>query len=121
MEKTVLVVEGCPSNRKVLIALLKREGVDVLGEGDPERALLILSDKAPDLVIAGLEFSGKMDGVSFCEKARLIAGEGFPLIFNPASLSNEERQRAMQCASSIIQKPDVLAVLDEAVKILGSS
>lgn len=119
MEKTVLVVEACSSNRKVLAALLEREGVRVLGEADPQRALLILSDKTPDLVISSLEFSGKMDGVSFCEQARSLAGDNFPLILNPASLSNEQRQRAARCVNSIIQKPDVKGLLDETAKILG--
>jgi two-component system response regulator AtoC len=75
---TVLVVDDEVNLRKVLAALLRREGFDVLTAGDGEEALALLRSTRVDVVLSDLRMP-KLDGMSLLRRV-LAEHEDVPVI-----------------------------------------
>lgn len=69
----VLVVEDDPIAREVLCGTLMREGFDVREAGSVERALVLILERAPDVVITDLQLPGRDDGVELARRLRSVA------------------------------------------------
>src|ERR1700753_3740574 len=69
MPERVLVLDDEPQITRVLRAALSAQGYDVRTANDPEEALRVFDDWAPDLVITDLMMPG-MTGVEVCRAIR---------------------------------------------------
>ncbi|MCX5741513.1 MAG: response regulator [Proteobacteria bacterium] len=69
MKATILVVEDNPTNRKLVVDLLRYEGYEVVEAVDAEVAQLVLAGPLPDLVLIDIALPG-MDGLSLTRLLR---------------------------------------------------
>jgi two-component system NtrC family response regulator len=58
----ILIIDDDIAVRMSLILLLQNEGYEVRGEGEPERAMALIRQKAPELIILDMNFSINTSG-----------------------------------------------------------
>ena len=105
--KTVLYVDDEPDIREVVqMSLSLVEGLDVQICESGERALQVLPELRPDLVLLDVMMPG-MDGPSTLQKLRTMPGfESVPVIFMTAKAMPQEVARFRELgAVSVIAKP----------------
>lgn len=117
----ILIVEDRPSNRKLLTAILRSGGHDVIEASDGNEALDILAHTTPDIVISDI-LMPTVDGYELARRMRDIpALAETPVIFHTATYhEHEARALADQCGVfDILTKPSdsrvILATVDAAL------
>ena len=121
--KTVLIVDDRPTNRRVLVTLLKHCGHRLLEAESGAQALKMARDEKPDLVIADV-LMPKMDGYEFVRKLRLDRKIAHTTVVFYAAryIEEESRKLAKACGvHHIIVKPaepeEVFKIVDEALAV----
>ena len=103
----ILIVDDSPTMRSIVKVLLKRaaiDGADVLEAEDGARALALLGEERPDLVLSDWNMP-QMSGIEFLEAAR-AAGSDTPIGFLTSEASPDvERRAAAAGASFVLRKP----------------
>lgn len=90
-EASILLVDDQLANLKVLLSLLQSNGYRVLVADSGERALTILDNTLPDLILLDVMMPG-MDGFETCRKIKSKSQtESIPVIFMTALDSNEDK------------------------------
>jgi two-component system OmpR family response regulator len=105
--KTILYVDDEPDIREVVqMSLSLVEGLDVQTCESGERALQLLPQLQPDLLLLDVMMPG-MDGPSTLMKLRTVAGfEKLPVVFMTAKAMPQEVARFRELgAASVIAKP----------------
>lgn len=105
--KTILYVDDEPDIREVVqMSLSLVEGLDVQTCESGERALQLLPQLNPDLVLLDVMMPG-MDGPSTLQKMRTVPGlEKIPVVFMTAKAMPQEVARFRELgAVSVIPKP----------------
>lgn len=69
-EPVVVVVEDDPAIADLVDAYLRRDGYRVYQAADGERALAVIRDRQPKLVILDLGLPGQIDGLEVCRQLR---------------------------------------------------
>ena len=79
MEKVrVLIAEGNDELRTQCTQILRRQGINVIGEAaDGQDALLKITRLKPGVVISDMHL-GKIDGVGLIREAKMQLGDGYP-------------------------------------------
>ncbi len=108
----VLVVEDDPDIRDVLAYTLEREGFEVLGVSDGERALEVMRATRPDLVLLDLLMPG-LDGRGV---ARVMMGESALSRIPVVSMSASPEEVAPSLARVHVQKPFTIAAIVDAIR-----
>lgn len=120
---TVLVVDDSISVRKALERILLAQGFTVSAAESAERALELLSEALPELIIADVVMPG-MDGFELCQTVKADARlRHLPVILISGIVNSAVREQAAQVgAASVIKKPfnpdDLLPAVEAA---LGAS
>jgi two-component system, NtrC family, response regulator HydG len=114
----VLIAEDDASARTGLAKLLRGEGFDVTAAEDGERALALLQETAPDVLVTDLHMPG-LDGLQLLERAR-EAIPGLVVILVTAFADVDTAVRAMQSgAEHYLTKPvqfdELVVVIDRAL------
>jgi len=119
MGTRILVVDDDPHLRALLDIRLKHLGYDVLLAEDAVRALQIIEDNPPDLVIADIMMP-RMDGYQFLQKFRQTPGfENIPFLFLSAKTLLEDRIKGLRFgADDYITKPFDFKELVAKIEIL---
>jgi adenylate cyclase len=114
----ILVVDDTPANVRLLEAVLRPRGYDVLSAGSGSEALESVTRDRPDLVLLDIVMPG-MDGYEVCRRLRAMpAGAVLPVVMVTAS-GNEEKLRALEVgADDFIAKPFDQAELVARVRSL---
>ena len=114
----ILVVDDEQNAREALCTILTEEGYEVREAGDGERALELVADFAPDVVLADVRMP-KMDGITLVQRAR-AAGFDSQFVVMTAFGTIEMAVKAMRAgAENFLTKPlDVSAVLVVLQKVL---
>jgi adenylate cyclase len=101
----ILVVDDTPANVRLLEAVLRPRGYDILTAGSGPEALEVMATNPPDLVLLDVVMPG-MDGYEVCRRLRATAaGAVLPVVMITAS-GNEEKVRALEAgADDFIAKP----------------
>lgn len=68
-KKTILVVEDNPLNMKLTVDLLELNGFKILKTTDGERAIQILKEQTPDLILLDIQLPG-VDGFELFRRIR---------------------------------------------------
>jgi len=113
----ILVIDDHASNRELLVALLSREGHQILEADGGDQGLALALAERPQLVITDIVMP-TMDGYEFVERLRAALGEcAPPVIFYSASyLERESRALAQGCGVRfVITKPCKLEMILKAV------
>lgn len=106
MAKRILIVEDNPLNRYLVTFLLEQQGYELLVAEDGERALQMLEDDAPDLILMDMQLP-KVDGY---EATRRIKSDdrfrGIPLVALTAHSMHRDKQRAIDAGcDEFVTKP----------------
>lgn len=119
MGKRILVVDDDPHLRTLLNIRLKHLGYDVLLAEDAIRALEIIEDTPPDLVVADIMMP-RMDGYQFLQKFRQTPGfENIPFLFLSAKTLLEDRIKGLRFgADDYIAKPFNFKELVAKIEVL---
>ncbi len=119
--RTILVVDDCVSDRRVLVALLVPTGHRLLEAESGAEALKIVREEKPDLVIVDV-LMPKMDGYEFVRKLRLDRKIAHTTVvfYTAHYIKEESRKLAKACGvRHIIVKPvqseEVLERVNEAL------
>jgi adenylate cyclase len=104
-DQRILVVDDTPANVRLLEAVLRPRGYEVLAAGSGSEALEIVTRDSPDLVLLDIVMPG-MDGYEVCRRLRdLPTGAVLPVVMITAS-GHEDKVRALEVgADDFIAKP----------------
>ena len=116
----ILVVDDLPANTRVLEDLLTRDGYRVTVAGDGERALEVVTQEHPDLVLLDI-LMPKMDGYEVCR--RLKSDPSTRLIPVVIMTSSREERDVLESyklgVNSYVVKPMDFESFSAAVAELG--
>jgi DNA-binding response OmpR family regulator len=118
MCKKILIVDDEPDIVKVVAFRLEKEGYEVHIATDGEKALEVLEQDKPGVVLLDITLP-RLNGYEVC--ARMKANKALkdiPVIFVTASLSTEEfKQRFLETgAQGYVFKPFEFGVLSQKIK-----
>ena len=101
----ILVVDDTPANVRLLEAVLRPRGYEILAAGSGPEALEVMTRDSPDLVLLDVVMPG-MDGYEVCRRLRgTPAGAVLPVVMVTAS-GHEDKVRALEAgADDFIAKP----------------
>ena len=121
--KLVLIADDVPTNRQVLLEMLRPLGFDTLEAADGQEAVQLAQRCPPDLVLMDLAMP-VLDGLSATRLLRTTPGtQDIAVIALTANASDQHRQDAQQSgANAFLAKPfDRLELLDLIGQTLGLS
>jgi phosphoserine phosphatase RsbU/P len=122
MREKILIVDDSIANRKLLSAILKKEGYELLEAEDGEQAIEFASRELPDLILLDIMMP-KIDGYQVCET--LKGNEQtftIPIIFLSAMTEEKDKIKGLDLgAADYVTKPfnkgEVLARVRAQLKI----
>ena len=121
MPARVLIVNDSPTIRKVVTAILEREGYMTVSAGDGIEALQILGAAAFDLILVDFVMP-RMNGFQFCRELRARDGLNHTAVVLMSAKGDKIRGQFLQQTGAIdaITKPfdarGLLAVVEQALK-----
>ncbi len=103
----ILVVEDQESIRRMIEALVKARGYQVKAASAGAKALEMIAEEIPDVVLLDLTMPGQFDGLDVCRRLRADpATQGLPVIIITAVAEESARQAAMEAgATAFYNKP----------------
>ena len=122
MREKVLIVDDSIANRKLLSAILKKEGYELIEAVDGEQAIQVADGELPDLILLDIMMP-KIDGYQVCET--LKGNERtftIPIIFLSAMTEEKDKIKGLDLgAADYVTKPfnkgEVLARVRAQLKI----
>jgi CheY-like chemotaxis protein len=114
--KTVLYVEDSQDNRTLVRRVLQSEGFQVLEAEDASRAMLVLNDQHPDLILMDINLP-EVDGYSLTTHLKLRPElKSVPIIALTANVMRGDRERSLEAGcDGYIQKPIDVDTLAEQI------
>ena len=122
-QNRIVVADDDPIVIKFLSAIFKDEGFEVRTADDGEKALKVIRDSRPDLVILDLVMPYH-DGFEICKQIRSTAATaGVPVIILSMKEQEQDAIRAFEVgADDYIRKPfNVLELVARARKLINNS
>jgi two-component system, cell cycle response regulator DivK len=115
--KTVLYVEDSQDNRTLVRRVLQSEGFQVLEAEDASRAMLVLNDQHPDLILMDINLP-EVDGYSLTTHLKLRSElKSVPIIALTANVMRGDRERSLEAGcDGYIQKPIDVDTLAEQIE-----
>jgi len=116
--KAVLVVDDDPASLLLVEAVLEAEGYDTRKATSPAKALEILKDWTPDVILLDIQLHGLDSGLEFAQRLKAnIATRATPVIaFTAYGESwSEAEARAAGC-DGFLEKPITAEMLAAAVR-----
>jgi len=95
LDRTVLLVEDNPHNRKIFSGMLAHAGFRVVEAEDGEQALAKAASEKPDLILMDLSIPG-VDGWEVTRRLKAGATKGIPIIALTAHAMRGDEERALQ-------------------------
>jgi len=124
MSEKIFIVDDNLVNRKLLTAILKKEGYDLLEAEDGEEAIELAFREMPDLILLDIMMP-KKDGYEVCVE---LKGDdrtaNIPIIFLSAKTQTEDKIKGLDLGGAdYVTKPfdrgEVLARVKAQLKIAG--
>ena len=119
-DKTILYIEDNPDNRVLVRRILTVHGYRLLEAEHASRALEILQNEIPDLILMDINMP-EMDGYTLTAKLRRIPRLAtIPVIALTANVMKGDRERTLEAGcDGYIQKPvDIDAFPDQIAKYI---
>lgn len=121
MAQTILVVDDDQDMVYIITEFLKKHGYTVQAASDGERALELIKDSAPDLIIADLTMP-KMSGWHFTQKVREDKMHAKTPIIVLSGLLEDSEPETFEAANVYMGKPfDVFKLLEKVRTLLKKS
>lgn len=121
--QTILVIEDSLFNRKLLEAVLKPQGYDLLEAQDGETGLKMALQYLPDLILMDLHLPG-INGLQATQKLQANAQtKNIPVVALTANVLEEElvRARAAGCVGHILKPIDTRAFPEQIANFLAQA
>lgn len=104
--KTVVVVDDAPLNRKLIRTILAMRKIRVIEAGDAEKAFELIRERCPDLVLMDLQ----LPGLNGLEATRILksdpATKDIPVvILSAGSVSEDDFEMRKAGCAGLILKP----------------
>jgi CheY-like chemotaxis protein len=104
--KTVLVVDDAPLNRKLIRSILGMKKIHVIDAGDAEQAFELIRERRPDLVLMDIQLPG-MNGL---EATRVLKSDPHTrdipvVILSAGSVSEDDPEMRQAGCAGLILKP----------------
>ena len=116
--KTILIIEDSYTSYLLLAETLKFEGYETLFAEDVKKALSLIVEKTPDLIILDLNMP-EITGYDFLKMRGQLGIENVPIIVISALDSTESINKVKSLgASDFVPKPVKLSLVVEKVKSL---
>lgn len=114
---TILYVEDNPDNRTLVRRVLMAEGYSVLEAESAQKALDILAQHIPDLILVDINMPD-MDGYTLTSQIRSKAGfASVPIVALTANVMRGDREKSLEAGcDGYIQKPVDIDVLSQQVE-----
>ncbi len=122
-DKTILIVEDNPVNRKLLMTVLRSHGLRLLTANDGEEAIRIATQELPDLILMDLQLP-KMNGYTATQQLKEQSSTArIPVIALTAHAMPNERDQAKEVGfDGYITKPiDTRAFPGQVLELLSRS
>lgn len=105
-QPTVLVVEDEPAQREVLVYNFEAEGFRVLSADDGEKALLLVQEELPDLVLLDWMMPN-LSGIEVCRRMKMRSDtKAIPIIMLSAKSEDVDKVRGLETgADDYVSKP----------------
>lgn len=104
-KKVVLIVDDVESSREILGDIIESMGCEVLPAGNGERALEILKERIPDVIITDVYMPG-MDGIALCNIVKSDpATQKIPIILASADMSSNVCDGFRSGGEDFLNKP----------------
>lgn len=119
----IVVADDDPIVVRFLSAVFQNEGFEVRTAGDGERALTLIHEECPDLVILDLVMPF-VDGFEVCRRIRASSGcSRVPIIILSMKEKEQDALRAFELgANDYVRKPfNALELVARARKLLADS
>jgi two-component system, chemotaxis family, chemotaxis protein CheY len=123
MAKTILIVDDCPTTRKLVGLYLKNMGCSPIQAENGLEALEKLAQGPVDLVITDMNMP-QMDGVAFTSSLKQDqALQGIPVLMLSSESAEKERESGLAAgAAAYLTKPVTQARLEQEVtRLLGAA
>jgi len=106
MSEKICIVDDNLVNRKLLAAILEREGYELLEATDGEEAIEVAWEKSPDLILLDVTMP-KKDGYQVCEELKRDERTAhIPIIFLSANSQVEDKIKGLDLgAADYVTKP----------------
>ena len=120
---TILVVEDSFTNLKLVEALLKRQGFNVLAASNAQEALAILKHAHPELILLDLQLPD-MDGLQLARLLKKDADtKNIKIIALTASSQPKDKESAREsgCDEYITKPFDTRELLEAISKLVAST
>jgi len=123
---SVLIVDDEPMTRDLLRLMLERAGFDILEAEDGLKALEVVAERAPDVLLLDVMMP-HMDGITVCEKLRSqVSTAGIRIILLSARTSPEFVQRGLDAgANRYLGKPigrdELIRTINEVLQGIPAS
>jgi len=116
MKPTVLIAEGNPESLVFLSEKLEDEGFNIMGASDGEKALDILSEIKPDVIVTELMMPSVSGGdlIRYVRKNRALAQ--VPIVVASAYGKAYESEALNAGATVVLQKPIDIDLLIDTIK-----
>ena len=118
--KTVLVVDDSPLNRKLIRTILDLRKIEVIEAGDAEQALELIREQRPDLVLMDL----KLPGLNGLQATRVLKSDpdttDIPVVILSAGSVPEDdaEMREAGCAGLILKPFEAEDLLNKVSSFL---
>jgi DNA-binding NtrC family response regulator len=114
----ILIVDDDPAMVSVLSEVLSEHRHEVIPASSPERALQLVKDSAPDLVLSDIEMpEGKPMGLKLLQQIKEY-NRSIPVVMITGQGTKERAVQALRAAHDFIEKP---FQIDELVKRIDNS
>jgi two-component system, cell cycle response regulator DivK len=120
-EKMILHVEDNADNRLLVRRLLHAEGYQVIEAENGRKALLLLANNKPDLILVDINMP-EMDGYTLTHKMKCLPGlSNIPVIAITANVMKGDKEKSLQAGcDGYIEKPiDIDIFYDQIHLFLG--
>ena len=116
MKPTVLIAEGNPESLVFLSETLEDEGFNIMGASDGEKALDILSEIKPDVIVTELMMPSVSGGdlIRYVRKNTALAR--VPIVVASAYGKAYESEALNAGATVVLQKPIDIDLLIDTIK-----
>lgn len=102
---TIIIVDDDPLILKLVSAYLKMHNINVTTATDGEKALKLIKEVKPELIIADVEMPG-MGGHELCREVRAMGYDNIPFFFCSSASSLNERMAGLEAgADDYLVKP----------------
>ena len=101
----VVLAEGPPAMRLGLKNLMSASGIQVVGEsGDGERALRLVEEMRPDIVVLDLNLDGETEGTEICRQIKSLPEAPCILLYTAQAFDEDVSSCLLAGAASYVHK-----------------